>query len=192
MTRKKVTTDPRVKRTRQLIIDAFLNLISKKDFKDITVKDITSEATINRATFYAHFQDKYELFDYTIASRFNEILEEKVDVEAEMDENFIKNLMISVCEYHKVVSEACNKGYMSVVQHMDEKSKQIIREILIPKLNNDGRKKRDALEVNLLAVMISNCITGVAYEWNNTESTRSSEEVAKKVLPFILSGIQSM
>jgi AcrR family transcriptional regulator len=38
-------------------MDSFIDLSSKKEFKDITIKDITSEAMINRATFYYHFED---------------------------------------------------------------------------------------------------------------------------------------
>ncbi len=55
--------DPRVVRTRQLIIDAFVDLLGKKDFYSITVSDISKQATINRATFYAHFTDKFALID---------------------------------------------------------------------------------------------------------------------------------
>lgn len=33
--------DPRVIRTKNLIMEAFIELTAKKDFKDITIKDIT-------------------------------------------------------------------------------------------------------------------------------------------------------
>ncbi|MER2115129.1 MAG: TetR family transcriptional regulator, partial [Solibacillus isronensis] len=56
---KEVKVDPRIRRTRKLIMDAFIELSSQKEFKDITVKDITAEAMINRATFYYHFEDIY-------------------------------------------------------------------------------------------------------------------------------------
>src|SRR5260370_114076 len=54
--------DPRVKRTRKLLQDALLELLAEKSFDAITVQDIAERSTINRATFYAHFVDKYELF----------------------------------------------------------------------------------------------------------------------------------
>ncbi|KKB33087.1 transcriptional regulator, TetR family [Bacillus thermotolerans] len=57
-------TDPRILRTRKLIMDSFIDLSEKKEFKDITVKDITTEAMINRATFYYHVQDKYDLWGF--------------------------------------------------------------------------------------------------------------------------------
>jgi hypothetical protein len=43
--------DPRVKRTRQLLQRAFVDLIHEKSFEAITVQDIAERATLNRATF---------------------------------------------------------------------------------------------------------------------------------------------
>jgi len=60
-------TDPRVLRTRKLIMDSFIELSGKKEFKDITIKDITSEAMINRATFYYHFEDIYDLLEKVLS-----------------------------------------------------------------------------------------------------------------------------
>ncbi|MFT4417217.1 TetR/AcrR family transcriptional regulator [Fredinandcohnia humi] len=56
-------TDLRVLRTQKLIKDAFLTLIRKKGFEAITIQDIADEAFINRATFYLHYQDKYDLLE---------------------------------------------------------------------------------------------------------------------------------
>jgi hypothetical protein len=47
--------DPRVKRTRSLILQAFGELLTEKGFEAISVQDITDKAEINRATFYKHF-----------------------------------------------------------------------------------------------------------------------------------------
>jgi AcrR family transcriptional regulator len=63
---EEMKVDPRIIRTRKLLMDAFIKIAQKKEFKDITIKDITEEATVNRATFYSHFQDKYELMDASI------------------------------------------------------------------------------------------------------------------------------
>lgn len=56
--------DPRIVRTKQLLVDAFLKISREKKLSQITVKDITDIATLNRATFYAHFTDKEDLLDY--------------------------------------------------------------------------------------------------------------------------------
>jgi len=58
--------DPRVTRTRALIRDALKALLSQKSFESISVQDIAEQATVNRATFYAHYQDKFALLEAMI------------------------------------------------------------------------------------------------------------------------------
>lgn len=54
-------TDLRIIRTKDSIRAALVELIDEKGFEAITVKDITTRARINRGTFYAHYQDKFDL-----------------------------------------------------------------------------------------------------------------------------------
>lgn len=53
--------DPRVRRTRQLLQEALNALLLEKPLESITVRDIAGRATVNRATFYLHYVDKYDL-----------------------------------------------------------------------------------------------------------------------------------
>jgi len=59
-------TDPRVKRTRNLILEALWDLLLEKSIDTISVRDITERATVSRATFYDHFKDKHDLFEQAI------------------------------------------------------------------------------------------------------------------------------
>jgi AcrR family transcriptional regulator len=70
--------DPRVKRTRQLIVQAFIELLAEKSFRAISVQDVAERATVNRATFYAHFEDKYALMDHFIRDGFQQALTSKL------------------------------------------------------------------------------------------------------------------
>ncbi|CAN7447722.1 TetR/AcrR family transcriptional regulator C-terminal domain-containing protein [Paenibacillus sp. LjRoot56] len=49
--------DPRVLRTRQLLKDAFVELLQEMDIEKISVNRIAERATINRVTFYLHYRD---------------------------------------------------------------------------------------------------------------------------------------
>jgi AcrR family transcriptional regulator len=53
--------DLRVRRTRKLLQKALLEAASQKGFAHVTVRDITERAMVNRATFYRHYEDKYDL-----------------------------------------------------------------------------------------------------------------------------------
>lgn len=55
--------DLRVARTRRHIVTAFLELRAQKPLERITIKDLAARAEINKATFYLHFHDIYDLSD---------------------------------------------------------------------------------------------------------------------------------
>ena len=58
----KKTIDARVLRTRQRLGDALVELIRRKVFDTITVKEVVSLANVSRSTFYTHYRDKNDLF----------------------------------------------------------------------------------------------------------------------------------
>ena len=69
---EKIDMDRRQKKTRQAIFNAFIKLLSKKNYNNITVGEIIQVADVGRATFYSHFETKdyllkdlcIELFDH--------------------------------------------------------------------------------------------------------------------------------
>lgn len=65
--------DLRVIKTRKIIRNAFVSLMDKKEFKNITVNDIADEAMINRSTFYLHYTDKYDLLQRTVEEAIQKI-----------------------------------------------------------------------------------------------------------------------
>ena len=69
--------DPRIRRTRKLLQGALETLMRTKSFDEISVQDITEAATVNRATFYDHYTDKYALLDALVAGGFHELLYER-------------------------------------------------------------------------------------------------------------------
>lgn len=69
--------DLRVKKTKNSIINAFLELRSQKSLEKITVKELAEKAMINKATFYLHYKDIYDLSE---------------SLELEVTQNIMKNL----------------------------------------------------------------------------------------------------
>ena len=56
-------TDLRVIKTKRLLYKSLSKLLKEKSFEQIKISDICNEALINRSTFYAHYNDKYELLN---------------------------------------------------------------------------------------------------------------------------------
>jgi AcrR family transcriptional regulator len=59
LVKKKV--DARVRKTRDALGDALVELMQEKAFDSITVQDVLDRANVGRSTFYSHFSDKEDL-----------------------------------------------------------------------------------------------------------------------------------
>lgn len=69
--------DRRIRRTKRLLRQALAELMNEKEFKDITVKEITERADLNRGTFYFHYTDTYDLrekIENELSDSFREVL----------------------------------------------------------------------------------------------------------------------
>ena len=99
--------DPRVIRTRKLLKEAFTDLMTENEFKHITVQNITERAMVNRATFYAHFDDKDALLNYTIQEDFHKLLEEKLENPCAFTMENMRVLMEALCDYLETFTTQC-------------------------------------------------------------------------------------
>ena len=70
-----VQTDLRIRRTHKFLQEAMIELVTEKGFEAITVGDIAERAMINRATFYRHYQDKYDLVARIFEETVNHLVE---------------------------------------------------------------------------------------------------------------------
>ena len=67
--------DLRIVRTRKLLSNTLLDLMEKESIEKISVIDLCNTAMINRATFYAHFEDKYHLLNFALEELKDELYE---------------------------------------------------------------------------------------------------------------------
>ena len=91
--------DKRIIRTRQWLSKAFLELLEEKGLQKMTVQDITERANVNRATFYAHYEDKYDLFNTIIDHTFQQKLASKIPPLADSNLGNLRMLILAVFEY---------------------------------------------------------------------------------------------
>lgn len=70
------TLDRRIRKTRRVIRQCLTELLKTKRIQDITVREISEKADINRGTFYLHYRAIFDLMEQIE----NELLEELEDV----------------------------------------------------------------------------------------------------------------
>jgi AcrR family transcriptional regulator len=67
--------DRRILRTRQLLRDALLALITDKGYQNITVQDVTDRANVARTTFYLHYKDIDDLLFSSMADMYQDLFD---------------------------------------------------------------------------------------------------------------------
>jgi AcrR family transcriptional regulator len=92
------TTDPRILRSRRLLMDALAKLLMKKEFEDISVQEIADEATLNRATFYLHYPDKNALLQAMTGVRFRNLMERRGITFTDCN-GALRAIALGVCDY---------------------------------------------------------------------------------------------
>lgn len=178
-------TDPRVLRTRKLIMDAFIKLSETKEFSDITVKNITEEAMINRATFYYHFQDIYDLLEKVLSEVLMFDLNYELYKDSELEEETLIQIFSTITDFQKSLSTRCYRGY-------EETIARIIRDQLEVILHKMLLRKADLKETETLkitAAILGWGIYGASVEWRKSGMTESPEDFFRPAIPYILSGI---
>lgn len=97
--------DRRIKYTKKIIKDTFIDLLDGKDIKKITVSEICQKADINRATFYRYYLDVYDLLE-KIAEDFLRELKEPYEKDPARISNvgaFTKEILAVFLENKKLV-----------------------------------------------------------------------------------------
>lgn len=177
-------TDPRILRTRKLIMDSFIELSGKKEFKDITVKDITTEAMINRATFYYHFEDIYDLLEKVLSEVLLINLSGNDLEKDELNEETIISIFIAITNFQRSLSNRCHRGYEDTIARIIREQLEIIFYKMLLKQNTATETEG----LKLSAVMLSWGIYGASVEWRRNND-KAPEEFIKSAIPFIMSGI---
>lgn len=182
--------DPRVRRTRELIVRAFNELASEKGHTGLTVQEIAKRATVNRATFYAHFADQYELFDYIISETFREELGRRLTFPPGLNEDNLRALLLAACYYLEWLNTGCRGADRQFRPLIEARVQAELYELLLDWIETvpDGVKvRRTSPEV--AASVVSWSIFGAALDRSREGGTRSAEEVADQVLSLLAEGL---
>ncbi len=87
--------DRRARRSRKLLKESLLELMKRKTFADISVRDVTDAADMNRATFYLHYSGTAELLQSVEEDLLAEL---QALVDAHMQETFAVGSVAPVFE----------------------------------------------------------------------------------------------
>ncbi|MFL5706619.1 MAG: TetR/AcrR family transcriptional regulator [Ktedonobacteraceae bacterium] len=183
--------DPRVKRTRQLLQQAFLELLQEKSFQAITVQDITERATVNRATFYAHYEDKYALLDGYIREHFQQMVSSKLPTSSPLSVSSLRMLILAVFDYlAQVRGHECKPTNRQVDPLFEMTVQQELYELLLSWLKQTPSPASRRVPVEITAMVTSWAIFGAGVQWSRGTRTPSIEEIADHILIVITGSLE--
>lgn len=172
--------DPRIRRTRQLLFKALGELLAEKNFDEISVQDIAERATVNRATFYDHFTDKFALLEAKITEQFRSRFEERMAGTEGSCPIAQKQLVLTLCDFLSEVC-GCQKRHPQFEPLVESRVKSVLRDYLLECILKQGFTHAES---ELRAALASWAIYGAALEWSRNKKI-SAEAMADKVLPLV-------
>ena len=185
--------DPRVKRTRKLIVDAFVSLKAEKSFDDITIQDIAARATVNRATFYAHFSDKYALLDNLIREGFGQTLQDRLGARIDTTPEQLRQLFLAVTDHMSSNATGCGRSCQMVESQVEGQIKRQLGEQVRAWLEAQPfASAQSSRRLAIAATLMSSSIYGAALAWRQQGGGQSAEAFAEEVLPLLAATVTAL
>ncbi|MGD0611368.1 MAG: TetR/AcrR family transcriptional regulator [Anaerolineales bacterium] len=170
-----------MKRTRQLLIQALIDLMKEKGFQTISVQNLSERAGINRATFYAHFPDKFALLEYFIREGFQREIDERMLNACQFSLQNLRTLIIAVCEFVTKVHSNCVPSQNQYESLIESEIKNQVSGLMLKWLKQVGTDP----SLELTATAVSWAIYGLASQWSHDKDRPAVEVFADQVLPMI-------
>ena len=183
--------DPRIRRTRKLLQGALGNLLQTKSFEEISVQDITEAATVNRATFYDHYTDKFALMEAMIAGGFHELLYERQLRYQTGCPAALQAIIQATCDYLiQVHSKGECDRQTAFAPLMDAAIAKAIQRLLIEGLQRGQHTVSSSTE--LVAATVSAAICGGVKQWLSVPERPPAKalvtELQELILPMLEAG----
>ena len=169
------STDPRVLRSRQMLMESLVRLLSRKEFDDISIQEIADEATLNRATFYLHYPDKNALLQAMTAARFRDLIARRGLSFTNCD-GALRAIALGVCDY---LAETTGCPSQLAKMPLEGSIIPVVEGVFLEGAAN--HPVAPGADPNLLATTAAWAIFGAARRWYQTPDRVPAEEMAAKI-----------
>jgi len=178
--------DPRTTRTRHLLVEAFNALLHEKGFQAMTVNDIATRATVNRATFYAHFDDKYALSVYATRLQFLELVQQRVPTTAPYSQEQLRQLIRSLCDFLAQLHQRCARSFRAfepmIATEVVSGMETIMKGWVTQQVSAENYEQANQVLTTRVA---SWGMYGVARSWILGQSPEPVEQFTERLVPLI-------
>jgi AcrR family transcriptional regulator len=169
------TTDPRILRSRRMLMDALAKLLMIKEFDDISVQEIADEATLNRGTFYLHYPDKHALLKAMTESRFRDLLERRAITFTDCH-GALRAIALGVCDY---LAETTGCPSQLARISLEGSIIPVVEDMFQEGLALHGTAP--GMDAALVATTAAWAVFGAARRWYQTPNRIPAEEMAARI-----------
>ncbi|RTE10840.1 TetR/AcrR family transcriptional regulator [Paenibacillus whitsoniae] len=178
--------DPRVKRTRQLIMQAFHDLLGeKRNIYSISVHDIATRATVNRATFYAHFEDKFAFLENWMVEKFKLIIQKRMPEDSKFNMDNFQILIQTIFDFLLQFRQYITPGDKQFEPMFEIAMQKELHRLLLNWLIEGPIQSNSREKVEATALVVSWGIFGSALQWSRNPQDRSVETMVKDVMEVV-------
>lgn len=179
-------SDPRVKRTRQLFIQAFNDLLDeKRNIYSISVHDIANRAAVNRATFYAHYEDKFAFLAYWMTEKFQLILQKRLPDDAAFSPDNLYILVQTVFQFLVRFRQYLTPGDKQFEPLLENAMQKELYRLLLQWLKSGPKQNVLQEKREATALVVSWGIFGSALQWSREIQTRTLESMVEEVIEVV-------
>ncbi len=187
-------SDLRVQRTRNLIVEALIDLTIQKGFAALTVQDIVKRAGINRTTFYRHYQDKFDLLDQYIEAVYALPDNAPDSGSPAADDAPVENMVQGLARLLDHVGRHAKFFRVMLGKNGDpafaDKVRQYIQKRL--RLSLPAELLTDENSTDLYMSYVSSGAVGMLSWWLEREMPYSPEQLAAISFRFIVAGLATL
>ena len=182
--------DRRVRKTRRQLRECLISLLKEKKVQDITVRELTDMADLNRGTFYLHYKDVFDLLEKTEAElqdEFNQLVLRHDAVDLKQRPAVIFNEIYSLVYENADLIEILlgENGDLNFVNRL----KKLIREKCLKDWMEVFRTGNPAVFDAFFSYIASGCVGLVQY-WLQTGLKETPQQMAKLTEQIITQGIE--
>jgi AcrR family transcriptional regulator len=184
-------TDRRVRKTRDKLRQILIEMLRKRDLKDISVLELTAQADVNRGTFYLHYKDIYDLYE---------------QIETDIIQDFVnlitaEDLTATGIREHLLLSAfrflEANVTVIDVILHVDE-TKFLDRMLTVIKPQSDAEWRQffplgDPQLFEYYYTFITSACIGLFRQWfyqGRRESPDFMAQLSMKLVSSCVNGLQ--
>jgi AcrR family transcriptional regulator len=202
MATRKRQEDRRIQRTRQVLQQAFVEVVREKGealrslreiekcFVATSMQEITARANVNRGTFYLHFTDKYMLADAVVRERFHQQLTSILPSEPRWNTKSLRLLIQAVLNTLEEKYRHQHQPSLVLAPMVEKAVHEELTELLLTWLKEargGERRRREPLET--IARVVSWAIFGTAIQWSQEETMVSLEQMTDIITQVIMEGV---